>query len=735
MTASITPSVDVDRLARRIHGERSPEQLRNSERRRRRLERWAQTMADEELALELEPESGETAVVTLAGHTPRIRIPSWEIPQPVTDYSRSAYDYLMQRTLAIHEVGHVRYTDQDAVDDVVAQVDSAHREFFHNIWNALEDGAIEEQLRHEFAVADELAVMNANFGEAGARGASTYGMADAILTACLDLAVYDSGRLASLVDPSDSSLQFADAADRSQFVSDVLPELRSAAVGVVTEGDPRARAERVLELWRRLADLLDLDELEPPQVDQGGKGDHADQDNGSGKRANDLDDLDEDSAASFVDDVSGPADADESSSDSTGDSGDNDDGGGSSSDGDGTGDEPPCGSTEDGGDSGDASDADDDGDSDTLTDDTSPDASPHGESDADDREASEGVSQDTESDVPDEPQLDSEHSSQEDSDDEASAESPSSGDAQGTTRQSGDPAGTIDRLEEKYDGLAQEQAQEVDDLSDDASREYEALRRALEQIAEEGDSPRELEISESDEFRTDAWPETKRNGKKLKRILQRQLQEEQRGRIRRGLRSGRIEPRLLTRVKRQDPRVFRKREKPDEKDYVAVLVLDRSGSMGRDVKPAEEASTALAFALSSLGIETCVIDVGGRSPRLAKPFGIDVKESLAALLNAESGGSTPLSPALRIARERLQDRDELPFVIVLTDGAPNDETQYLEELSKCPFPVLGVYLNFGGSADPSSIDQSAALFDQRRIVTRRDALDTELKRLCESVMF
>lgn len=755
MSATITPSVDADRLARLVHGERTPEQLRTSERRRQRLERWARTMAEAELTLELDPEHGRTAAVTLVGEHPRIRIPSWELPQPITDFERTAYDYLMQRTLTLHEIGHVRYTDQDAVDAVVEQVASERREFFHHIWNALEDGAIEEQLRHEFAVADELAVMNANFGAAGAQGVSTYGIADAIITGCLDLAVYDSGRLASLLDPADGSIRFEDDDERTRFVEDVLPELRSAAVDVVTEGDPETRAERVLELWRELVSLLDIDSVEPPQLDHGGKGDHAGQENGSGERAGDLDSIDRDAAESFVDGIGEPDDPDtrpdaDSGDGDTGDGGDdgetsdketgtNHGEGAEDAEGDAGNEDASQEDTAGGGDEGPGGDHDGmGGDHDGMGDDDDGEAHAGDTGVTDGDDSSDG---DSDSSGGDRPSNGSDSGSDDDGDeygerdalDESSADSGSGG--TGVQRSEADPTDSDDGIERTYEELVREQQEAANEVTDDARREYESIRRALERIQDEGESPHALDIAEAGQFRSDAWPDTKRTGKKLERILTHRLREEERSGLRRGLRSGRIEPRLLTRIKRRDVRIFRKRETPDEKKYAAVLIVDRSGSMGRKIHATEEATTALCCALSSLDVETCVLDVGGRTPQLAKPFGIAPEESLEHLLTGEYGGSTPLSPALRIARERLEMREEFPFVIVLTDGVPNDEHRYRNELERCPFPVLGVYLNFGGSADPSSVDQDADLFDRRRIVTGRGRLETELRTLCQGVMF
>ena len=701
MTQAITPSTDVGRLARQLHRQTSPAQLRRSKHRRQDLEQYAVTMADgRELRLKLDTDKQNSARVTLRGDHPVIWIPTRKFPQPVTDFDRKPFDYLIQKTLTIHEVGHVLYTDQEAVDEVMAEVAPQHHEFFHRIWNALEDGAIEEELRREFNVAGDLAVANANFGAAGAKGVNEYRMTDAILVACLDLAVHDSGRLDALLDSDDSSAQFNDSQQRQQFVSAVLPELQVATADVVGESDPEARAERILELWERLTDILDLDDLEPPQIDHGGKGNHANQESGDGERADNLDDIDDDSLRELVDRIA------------------NGEGGDSS------GTQTSEGSTAQ--------------ESGVTSDDTAESAS-----DTDDTETAGGAGDDgaDRSDAVDESAADDSKVDQSKGDEEATD---SSGDRDKSPTRQPDSERQLaqeeddaltDGVIDRYDRGVQEQESSAEATAEDVREEFEALRRALERIDDADEQPTELEVTSPSPPRTDAWMDAKRTGNRLKRILDQRLQEEERGRMRRGLRRGNIDSRALVRVKTREYRLFRKREKPETKDYTAVLILDRSGSMGNDIEETEEACASMAHALSTLDIETCIIDVCGRTPKLAKPFGVDPEDCTETLLTGETSGSTPLTPALRVARERLNEREEFPFVVILTDGRPNKRRKYMAELERCQFPVLGVYINFGGSSNPANVGQSSEYFDERRIVTERNHLPDELRKLCQSVMF
>lgn len=736
MTEAITPSTDVNRLARRLYHQDSPAELRRANHRRQELERYAVTMADgNDLRLDLDSKEGNPARVTLRGNLPHIHIPAWEMPQPVTDFNRKPYDYLMQKTMTIHELGHVLYTDQDAVDEALDQVEPGNHEFFHKIWNALEDGAIEEELRREFNVAGDLAVANANFGAAGASGVTEYGMADAIITGCLDLAVYNSGRLEALLDPNDTSAKFESDDNRLTFVSDVLPEIRDAAVDVVGESDPEARTERILELWERLTEILDLEEMSDSQVDQGGKGNHAEQDNGSGNVAENLEDLDSDELRDFVDDIAGNgsgitdsddkngADRDESNTGTDNQSGDSD-----GQDSDERSEDATTGQQTDREHDGGATEADD---SKQKNDDQrSSETSPERGSTSTPQTGSSSDS--TEDDGPsDESGGNDRGNDSKDRSDAAPRRKPE--DERGLIEQ--DSKSNHQDVVDDYERQVKTQETDSTEAVQDFQDEFEELRQTLERIEADGDEPTELQVTSPAEARTDAWMDARRTGNRLKRILHQQLQEEERGRMRRGLRSGKIDSRSLTRLKQRDLRVFRKREDPEGKDYAVILILDRSGSMRRDIHDTEEACASLAYALHSLDIDTSVLDVCDRTPKLAKPFGVDPKNCLETLLTGETSGSTPLSPALRIARERLEEREEFPFVVILTDGRPDNPREYMTELKQCRFPVLGVYINFGGSSDPANVNQSAEYFDERRIVTDRNQLPDELRKLCQSVMF
>lgn len=190
--------------------------------------------------------------------------------------------------------------------------------------------------------------------------------------------------------------------------------------------------------------------------------------------------------------------------------------------------------------------------------------------------------------------------------------------------------------------------------------------------------------------------------------LEQRLQQERRTRKQRGKRWGKLDPQRLHRTERGDTRVFAQNSKPDGKDYAAIVLLDRSGSM-RDMPAVEEAAGAISFAMHEVGIEAGVLSLYGGQTILSHPLGEDPEHNKKRLFNGSTGGGTPLSDSLFLARERLQEHDaENVFVIVVTDGRPDHHEAYRDELHACDFPVLGIYLDDGFGERP---ENDSAYFD------------------------
>ena len=907
MSVEITPESDPEALARRLTGGPDPASMRSSETRRRLLERWADVLTNSDLSVDFTDQEGETAHVTLGAKYPEIVVPSWEIDQPLTDIDREPYDLLIQRTLTLHEVGHILFTDGDALTKAKQSLHPDERNFFHMVFNALEDGAIEEQLRQEYEVAGDIELTNANFRYNYEDGTRVYDLQSATQTACLNLAVYDSGHLNELLDSNNPDATFDSDSTRDTFESEVLPEIRSALPDILSEPDGEQRVERILELWKAIREhFTDYDlpddaadpqqDLDPQSVgggddagglssndksaisdhtsrvidgsassptpagDQSADGEKADgsstdesssslQDGSSGGFTESTKDTDssQSSQDTHASNQEGSENQSESGDSSEGQHRSGDDtaeesdsqpeqeespaeGEAASSSNTGQTEQPPTQdekqsekSGSEGGDSetptetteqsedspgegaenddpqtdseadhsesktgGSPSDEEgDDGETGAKTEptvDQSQSESQDGDpSDSSDSEDHPGVSDDQMGDSDEEesspdnhdqnspPTAEPESESQQPDAEGSRTESNSSSDASGSGRledndsvpDPGDGNSTSNVLEEdeppnsessesdkweekeeeierQYDRLLERQKQSDDEGRRQYERAIDEYSDILDRITEEGFAPSGLEVADGSQRRQAGWTKIRQDSNQLKRILEQRLRQEKRSTQSRGQRRGQLDPRSLNRVARDDPRVFRQEDNPDEKDYTFVFVLDRSGSMGGEIEAAEQALVTLARALEKIDIEVSIIDMYQSSARLAKPFGVKTENVLDRLLTGSTGGSTPLADVLRLARKRVQGSDSKPAMIVLTDGQPNDKDTYLAELQQTHFPVVGVYLAVNAMSRTQAanrFDDSNRLYDRRKIVIDKNEIDSDLRSLCREIMF
>jgi Mg-chelatase subunit ChlD len=221
-------------------------------------------------------------------------------------------------------------------------------------------------------------------------------------------------------------------------------------------------------------------------------------------------------------------------------------------------------------------------------------------------------------------------------------------------------------------------------------------------------------------------------------VFDQRLQNERRSDRRRNQRRGRLDPRALSRLERKDPRVFRSEDSPDEKEYAMILVLDRSSSMSSMIGVAERAVATLAYALESVGVDVCILDMYRSRPRVAKPFAVDIENAPETVLTGEAGGGTPLAGVLEIARKRVTDEEYYPAMITVTDGKPNDEEAYRAQLRQTRFPVLGVYVDLSARSRDRVLRrnrESGPLYDQRTIVIDESELTDSLETMAREVMF
>lgn len=691
----LTDSVTLQNVKERL-GVGQNEELRESEKRRRYLEKFARIITPRRPTVRMSDRL-PTAACNQEGDEPVIQMTTREFDQTATEFSEKTFDLIMQEALMVHEVGHVLYTDHDDFKTHLSRADMDYKPMFKRVWNTLEDGAIEKQLRHRFRVENEIEVLNRNlfegddFGHRVDEDTERFSVYQAVCLGLSDMAVYDSGKFAKVIDPDDETYTMASPGDRERVI-DFVPVMQDAVQDVLSEPKSEGRNQRIWEFWTELRDLLDDSDV-------------------SGENESNLQNL--------------------ISQDGSIGGGGGDDGDDSNAPDDGQS-APIQGKPDDtendpGSDTDDALELDRDEVQDEVEQQVQMAAGAGGDGEEDEEDGSGGAGDD-----------DSEEADQ--GDESGSGGAGDDGDEEGDEDDgSGDGSGgdLADELEEQYrDELAQEAAEL--DGGEATIGDAEEYLEIIQQANGAGGEFRglTLDIPEPDgEFDRDRWQEANRNARRLERTFRNRLLREERDNIRRNQRRGKFDRGRMIAASRGRTDVFTREEEGDDKDYSCILVLDRSGSMYNDsMEAAENSAGALAMALEEVGVDVSILDLYHGQARLVKPFGRDTRSIRENLFHSNANGGTPLSDALHLARERVLEHDN-PFMIVVTDGRPNNKDRYTRELDKANFPVLGVYLTSESAVENGNHKGDDAYFHRQIFVTDYDDLDTDLQRLAQEVMF
>lgn len=285
----------------------------------------------------------QTAATKLDQDEIEIIVGDHEMEQPATDIQDDAWQLLAREALLIHEIGHVKYTDFKAYDEIRSRIPMQEKQAFHRIYNAAEDAAIDQQLRWKFNCSDELDIHLANLFADPEGNVKHLDLLGAVHVAILEKGVYPTGKLDEWLDESLVKPRYEAAFEEAlEMVDDLL-------VDVMSEPNAEVRYERMFEFWEDLKDLM-------PEVasQDGGQGDDMsemipDDTTGMtpGEDADELEDVDPEDIESVVVPIGMPEEEDDeeegdhehSSGDETGDDQEEDEVGGKGSGEEETGEE------------------------------------------------------------------------------------------------------------------------------------------------------------------------------------------------------------------------------------------------------------------------------------------------------------------------------------------------------------------------------------------------------------
>lgn len=264
------------------------------------------------------------------------------------------------------------------------------------------------------------------------------------------------------------------------------------------------------------------------------------------------------------------------------------------------------------------------------------------------------------------------------------------------------PPGVAEDPYEPHPDLAESERNEIQD----EKREREAEKRKAEEELEEflqalgddsgSDGIGEVKFNLDPEgtVNSEEWGEAVANKKRTANLLKKKLDQSRRDKWKRGRTKGRLDGKRMHSVAAKRLDIMKQMMEGNKKKYSVIVVLDRSASMrGEKIKIAQAAIARYALAMEDLKIEVCIMDMYNNNARIISPFGVNIESSKGDLMSDDVGGTTPLSDAVEIARKRMRNTNKFSFMISVTDGRPNDEQRYQEELGKAHMPVMGITID------------------------------------------
>lgn len=199
------------------------------------------------------------------------------LPQPATDLDRDDYDYRAQHGLVLHETGHILYTEfaawRQRLEPFIEKLPAKLATYVKELFNAFEDGVIEQCLREDFSdtAAGRLHLVNQNLRQARLETITPDNRQQvtvdaAIQTAVADIAIADSTVTYRLLDPDNDEWQFANDTHREAFEA-LLPTLTDTHAATLTADSPGDRYDAMADCATAVLEVLfDPDDVDSPDA-------------------------------------------------------------------------------------------------------------------------------------------------------------------------------------------------------------------------------------------------------------------------------------------------------------------------------------------------------------------------------------------------------------------------------------------------------------------------------------
>lgn len=286
---------NMDRHQRRNSTERTKKCVKNI----RRISR------SYDMTLEIDAKH-KTAHINMEKNPNHAVISGRRFPQNVTDYDNEEWDWLCQRVLTLHEGAHGRWTNFDDFKKRLNQVDPEIKGVAKEIWNAAEDGAIEEELRKRYGgVAVAILHFRANLFHENRNKKPEVSVASATISAILDKLAYDSGYTDALIN-KDADCNFTSENDYELFCDEIYPRVEELRDSVLSEPNSKKRNKEIFDFIEEIEEYLeksDNDGKSESGQGQSQSGMPDDASNSSGGNSEDAENLKDESSVPEKDDV------------------------------------------------------------------------------------------------------------------------------------------------------------------------------------------------------------------------------------------------------------------------------------------------------------------------------------------------------------------------------------------------------------------------------------------------